>query len=82
MDASLAKRIEEYAAKLPGVSEVFHAEGDVLKRLTEKLTDADANRLVFASCTPIIMRSFFKKPSGGPPQSLSLRNCRPESHRR
>lgn len=64
MDASLAQRIEEYAAKLPGVSEVFHAEGDVLKRLTEKLTDADANRLVFASCTPIIHEKLLQKALG------------------
>ena len=61
MDGTAGKNIEDYALKLPGVSEVLKVEGDILPSLTEKLAATTVNRLVFASCTPIIHKALLEE---------------------
>ena len=61
VDGALGKSIEDYALKLPGVSEVLKVEGDILHSLTEKMAATNVNRLVFASCTPIIHKRLLEE---------------------
>lgn len=61
LEPALARSIDEYAEKLPGVSAVLKVEGDILQTLTGKLAATDANRLVFASCTPVIHKSLLEE---------------------
>lgn len=61
MDPAIAGMMEDYARKVPGVAEVLMVDGDILEALRERLVASKANRLVFASCTPIIHKSLLQE---------------------
>jgi len=54
MAPEIGSELEAYALKLPGVKAAAQVEGDILSALAERLKESGANRLVFASCTPVI----------------------------
>ncbi len=54
MDPKFAEKIAECAKALPGVVAVSQAEGDLLDAISQGITKCGANRLVFASCTPVV----------------------------
>lgn len=53
MDDSIAKVIQDYAPTLPDVIAVSGTREDLLGSLVEGMEESKANRLVFASCTPV-----------------------------
>ncbi len=61
MPPDMGKEIETYALKIPGVALVARVEGDIHKALTDQLQTGRANRLIFASCTPLIHKSLVEK---------------------
>jgi len=61
MNKEIGIHLEENARKIPGVVEVLTIEGDILSTLTEKLKTTGANRLVFASCTPLIHKNLIEE---------------------
>ena len=54
MDENLGNEITAYAEQLPGVIATTSLDGDILTSLTDRLKETGANRVVFASCSPII----------------------------
>lgn len=54
MDPEFSEKIEECAKALPGVAAVSQVEGDLLDAISEGIKKSGANRLVFASCTPVV----------------------------
>ena len=61
MEPELGVELEKYAMQIPGVAAVSRVEGDILSTLSESLKETGANRLVFASCTPVIHESLLKE---------------------
>ena len=61
MDAELGGEIEAHAGKIPGVVGILKLEGDIVGPLTERLRESGANRLVFASCTPVIHKNIIEE---------------------
>ena len=54
MAPGIGEQIEAQASKAPGVTATFGVNGDILMTLSAKIKETGANRLVFASCTPVI----------------------------
>ena len=85
MPGNLGGEIESYAKQLPGIMATAGVEGDILTALTAKLGDTGANRVVFASCSPVIHKSLIEealKMSGLNPylyETVDLRVLDPES---
>jgi len=61
MAPGLGTAVEESARQIPGVSSVIQVENDIVKTLTKGLKESGANRLVFASCTPVIHKSIIEE---------------------
>ncbi|MBW2117884.1 MAG: CoB--CoM heterodisulfide reductase iron-sulfur subunit A family protein [Deltaproteobacteria bacterium] len=61
MLSDLGTEIEKYAETLPGIVSVSRTEGDILVALVNGLKESGANRLVFASCTPVIHKSLLEE---------------------
>ncbi len=61
MAPDIGAEIEKHALKAPGVKAASRVEGDILDALTEKLKETGANRLVFASCTPVIHKNLIEE---------------------
>ena len=61
MATDIGDQIDAYAAKAPGVSATFRVDGDILMTLSAKIKETGANRLVFASCTPVIHESLLQE---------------------
>lgn len=61
MDPAIAATLEEYAGKVPGVAAVLKTDGDIAAAIAQKLTGSDMNRVVFASCTPIIHKNVIEE---------------------
>ena len=82
---NLGGEIDAYAKQLPGIMATASVEGDILTALTVKLRDTGANRVVFASCSPVIHKSLIEealKMSGLNPylyETVDLRVLDPES---
>ena len=85
MQGNLGDEIESYAKQLPGIMATAGVEGDILAALTGKLKDTGANRVVFASCSPVIHKCLIEealKMSGLNPylyETIDLRVLDPES---
>ena len=61
MDSRLGSKIEKYAVKLPGVTAAAKVDNDILGHMVDKLKETGANRLVFASCTPLIHKNLIQE---------------------
>jgi heterodisulfide reductase subunit A len=61
MDPAIGKNLADYAVKIPGVVEVFKTGTDIATEVAGKLADLKANRVVFASCTPIIHKNVLEE---------------------
>ncbi|MBW1900527.1 MAG: CoB--CoM heterodisulfide reductase iron-sulfur subunit A family protein [Deltaproteobacteria bacterium] len=61
MPPDLGTEIDNYAKTLPGVVSVSKVEGDILMALIDGLKGSKANRLVFASCTPVIHKALLEE---------------------
>ncbi|VBB42826.1 CoB--CoM heterodisulfide reductase iron-sulfur subunit A family protein [uncultured Desulfatiglans sp.] len=61
MDPGIGKRIEAFTSKLPKVASVAGMEGAFLDQLVQSIQSAGANRLVFASCTPLIHKALLEE---------------------
>ena len=61
MTGNMGSEIEAYAKQLPGVAASATVEGDILTALTTKLKETDANRVVFASCSPVIHKGLIEE---------------------
>ena len=61
MESGLSAELEKQAGQIPGVAAVVNVNGDILAKLTEKIKETDANRLVFASCTPVVHKSLIEE---------------------
>jgi heterodisulfide reductase subunit A len=54
MSPQMATELENCAKDIPGVAAVCRVTDDLVTHLTEELKSSGANRLVFASCTPVV----------------------------
>ena len=61
MAPELGAEIEGYALKAPGVKAASRVDGDILDALTGKLKETGANRLLFASCSPVIHKGLIEE---------------------
>jgi len=61
MAPETGKEIETYGLKTPRVKAVAQVEGDMLNALADQLKKSGANRLVFASCTPVTHKSLIEE---------------------
>jgi heterodisulfide reductase subunit A len=61
MASDLGKDLEAYGLKTPGVKAASRVDGDLLSALVEQLKKSGANRLVFASCTPVIHKALVEE---------------------
>ncbi len=61
MASDLGKNLEAYGLKTPGVKAASRVDGDLLSALVEQLKKSGANRLVFASCTPVIHKALVEE---------------------
>lgn len=61
MASDLGRDLEAYALKTPGVKAASRVDGDLLSALVEQLKKSGANRLVFASCTPVIHKALVEE---------------------
>jgi len=61
MSSTVGEEIESGGAKIPGVKAVAKVEGDILNALVDQLKRSGANRLVFASCSPIVHRALIEE---------------------
>ena len=61
MDPDLGADLEKQAKEIPGVTAAVKVHGDILRNLTEKIIETDTNRLVFASCTPVVHRNLIEE---------------------
>lgn len=83
----LGTQIQEAASVVPGLSEAAQVEGNIVNFLTDKLKQSGANRLVFASCTPVIHKNAVEealKRAGLNPylyETVDLRMIAPEAAR-
>ncbi len=60
MAPDLSADLEKQAKKIPGISSTIRVEGDILTSITNKIKETDANRLVFASCTPVVHKNLIE----------------------
>lgn len=61
MAPDLSADLEKQAKEIPGVSSTIRVEGDILTSITDKIKETDANRLVFASCTPEVHKNLIEE---------------------
>ena len=61
MAPDLSADLEKQAKGIPGVCSTIRAEGDILTSITDKIKETDANRLVFASCTPEVHKNLIEE---------------------
>ena len=61
MAPDLSADLEKQAKETPGVSSTIRVEGDILTSITDKIKETDANRLVFASCTPAVHKNLIEE---------------------
>ncbi len=61
MSPGLSAVLENQAKEIPGVTAVIRVEDNILTGLTEKLKETDTNRLVFASCTPVVHKDIVEE---------------------
>jgi heterodisulfide reductase subunit A len=61
MAPELAEQIEENARNTPKVAHVAKIEGNMVGTLAETLRKTSTNRLVFASCTPVIHHTLLEE---------------------
>jgi heterodisulfide reductase subunit A len=61
MPVSIGEQIDAYASKAPGVAATFGVNGDMRMTLSAKIKETGANRLVFASCTPVIHENLLRE---------------------
>ncbi|HDZ91287.1 MAG: CoB--CoM heterodisulfide reductase iron-sulfur subunit A family protein [Deltaproteobacteria bacterium] len=61
MAPEFGPRIEEYGLKTPGVKTASMIEGDILEALTAELKRSGANRLLFASCSPVVHKGLVEE---------------------
>ena len=61
MAPGIGEQIEAQASKAPGVTATFGVNGDILMTLSAKIKETGANRLVFASCTPVIHENLLQE---------------------
>ncbi len=61
MASGIGEQIDAYASKAPGVTATFNVNGDIRMTLGAKIKEAGANRLVFASCTPVIHENLLQE---------------------
>ena len=61
MTGNLGVEIETYAKQLPGIVATETVEGDILTSLADILRKTGANRVVFASCSPVIHKSLIEE---------------------
>jgi heterodisulfide reductase subunit A2 len=54
MAGDMGAGIEEYGKTLPGVLQVLKLDNDIMAGLRDGLKESGADRLVFASCTPVV----------------------------
>jgi heterodisulfide reductase subunit A2 len=61
MSPDLGKELETFGLKTPGVKAAVRVEGDIQNALVDQLKQSGANRLVFASCTPVIHKALIEE---------------------
>ena len=61
MAPELGAEIEGYALKTLGVKAASRIEGNILDTLIDKLKETGANRLLFASCSPVIHKGLIEE---------------------
>ncbi len=61
MASGIGEQIDAYASKAPGVTATFSVNGDIRMTLGAKIKESGANRLVFASCTPVIHENLLQE---------------------
>ena len=61
MASGIGEQIDAYASKAPGVTATFSLNGDIRMTLSSKIKETGANRLVFASCTPVIHENLLQE---------------------
>jgi len=61
MAPGLSADLEKQAKEIPGVSATIRVDGDILSSITDKIKETDANRLVFASCTPAVHKNLIEE---------------------
>ena len=61
MASGIGEKIDAYASKAPGVAATFGVTGDIRMTLSAKIKETGANRLVFASCTPVIHENLLQE---------------------
>ncbi|MCG6879578.1 MAG: FAD-dependent oxidoreductase [Deltaproteobacteria bacterium] len=61
MEPGIAEQIAAYASKAPGVAATFGVNGDLRMTLSAKIRATGTNRLVFASCTPVIHENLLQE---------------------
>ncbi len=61
MPSSIGDQMDAYASKAPGVAATFAVNGDLPMTLSAKIKETGANRLVFASCTPVIHENLLQE---------------------
>ena len=61
MASGIGEQIDGYASKAPGVTTTFSVNGDIRMTLSAKIKETGANRLVFASCTPVIHENLLQE---------------------
>jgi len=61
MSSGIRDQIDAYASKAPGVTTSFNVDGDIRMTLGAKMKESGANRLVFASCTPVIHENLLQE---------------------
>lgn len=61
MSPQLGTDLTNQAKAIPSVTAATRIEGDILTGLTEKLKETKTNRLVFASCTPVVHKSILEE---------------------
>ena len=60
-DPDMGPQLEKAAGSVPHLAKVVQINGDMLDALTRNLNDSGANRLVFASCTPVIHKGLLEE---------------------
>jgi heterodisulfide reductase subunit A2 len=61
MASGIGEQIDAYASKAPGVATTFSVNGEIRMTLSAKIRETGANRLVFASCTPVIHENLLQE---------------------
>jgi len=61
MAPDLSADLEKQAKEIPGIISTLNVEGDILNRITHKIKETGANRLVFSSCTPEVHKHLIEE---------------------